>query len=100
MSFRLAVNAKRRSRTNDPRDVATAAQQIVCCVVADCHLHPHRPITTKAIPLELLDSYRPSPEKLDDRARVLVTPKKKFSGESQNEPLAKTELKPDRGMDE
>ena len=87
MSLRLAVNAKCRSCAYDPRDVGTAAQQIACCVVADCPLHPHRPITTKSIPLELLHSYRLSPVDLDDRARVLVDSTQFSAGDAQNEPL-------------
>ena len=87
MSCRSAINAKCRSCTYDPKDVGTAAQQIACCVVDDCPLHPHRPITTKAIPLELLHSYRLSPDDLDDRARVLVDLTEFFAGDAQNEPL-------------
>ena len=86
MSLRKSVNDYCRSCIYDPRDVGTAAQQIACCIVADCPLHPHRPITTKAIPLELLDSYRLSPNDLDDRARVLIDSNELSAGDAQNEP--------------
>ena len=87
MSLRKAVNDYCRSCIYDPGDIGTAAQQIACCTVTDCPLHPFRPITTKAIPLELLHSYRLSPDDLDDRARVLVDSTELSAGDAQNEPL-------------
>jgi len=87
MSLRRAINAHCRACIYDPLDYGTCAQQIACCIVANCPLHPHRPITTKAIPLELLHSYRLSPDDLDDRARVLVDSNELSAGDAQNEPL-------------
>ena len=87
MSLRRAVNAYCRSCIYDPGDIGTAAQQIACCIVTECPLYPFRPITTKAIPLELLHAYRLSPDDLDDRARGLVNSTEFSAGDAQNEPL-------------
>ena len=100
MSLRQRINANCKKCVYDPLDSGTCAQQIACCIDTECDFHEIRPITTSAIPVELLDHYRLSPEDLDDRARVLIVPRKKSLGETENESLAKTELKPDRGMDE
>ncbi len=100
MSLRKAVNDYCRDCVYDPLDYGSAAQQIACCTALTCKLHPKRPVTASKIPTELLDRYGLSLEDLDDRARVLVTPRKISSAEGQNEPLRKRELKPDRGMDE
>ena len=87
MSLRKAVNAKCRQCTYDPFDVGTAAQQIAVCIDSDCPLHSVRPITTKRLPISLLEAYRVDPLKLDDRVRGLVYPAVKCSGEGQNEAL-------------
>ncbi len=87
MSLRKAVNATCRECTYDPSDVGTAAQQIAVCIDSDCPLHSVRPITTKRLPISLLEAYNVDPLKLDDRARGLVCPSMKYSGESQNEAL-------------
>jgi hypothetical protein len=72
MSLRAAINAKCRDCICDPLDAGSAAQQIACCVVLDCPLHPVRPITTTAIPVRLLGHYQIAPEQLDAKARALV----------------------------
>ena len=87
MSLRKAVNAKCRKCTYDPFDLGTAAQQIAVCIDSDCPLHSVRPITTKRLPISLLEAYRVDPLTLDDRARGLVYPAVKYSGEGQNEAL-------------
>ena len=91
MSLRKAVNAKCRQCTYDPLDVGTAAQQIAVCTDSDCPLHPVRPITTKRLPISLLEAYRVDPLTLDDRARGLVYPAVNCSGEAQNSPPVTTE---------
>ena len=91
MSLRKAVNAKCRECTYDPLDVGTAAQQIAVCTDSDCPLHPVRPITTKRLPISLLEAYKVDPLTLDDRARGLVHPPVKSSGEAQNETLLTSE---------
>jgi len=91
MSLRQAVNAKCRECTYDPLDVGTAAQQIAVCTDSDCPLHPVRPITTKRLPLSLLEAYRVDPLTLDDRARGLVYPTVNCSGDVQNGPPVTTE---------
>ena len=91
MSLRKAINAKCRECTYDPLDVGTAAQQIAVCTDSGCPLHPVRPITTKRLPISLLEAYRVDPLTLDDRARVLVHPPVKSSGEAQNETLLTSE---------
>ena len=100
MSLRKAVNDYCRDCVYDPLDYGSAAQQIACCTALTCKLHPKRPVTASKIPTELLDRFGLSPADLCSRARVLVVPRKKSLGETENESLAKTELKPDRGMDE
>ena len=87
MSLRKAINAKCRQCTYDPLDVGTAAQQIAACICSECPLHPVSPITTKQLPVSLLEAYRVDPLKLDDRARGLVYPPVKCSGDGQNGPL-------------
>ena len=83
MSLRKAVNAKCRECPYDPLDVGTAAQQIAVCTDSDCPLHPVRPITSKSLPVSLLEAYRVDPLILDERARGLVYPPVKSSGEAQ-----------------
>ena len=83
MSLRKAVNAKRRKCTYDPFDLGTAAQQIAVCIDSDCPLHSVRPITTKRLPISLLEAYRVDPLTLDDRVRGLVYPAVKCSGDAQ-----------------
>jgi len=75
MSLRAAINAMCKSCAYDPLDYGTCAQQIACCTNRTCELYSKRPITSKAIPIELLDRYRLSPEDLDDRARGLLRPR-------------------------
>ncbi len=91
MSLRKAVNAKCRECTYDPLDVGTAAQQIAVCTDSDCPLHPVRPITTKRLPVSLLEAYRVDPLTLDDRASDLVHPPVKAIGKGQNETLLTSE---------
>ena len=83
MSLRKAINAKCKQCVYDPMDVGTAAQQIAACICRDCPLHKVRPITTKQLPLSLLEAYRVNPLELDDRARGLVYPSGTSSGDSQ-----------------
>ena len=87
MSLRKAVNAKCREYTYDPFDAGTAAQQIAVCIDSDCPLHSVRPITTKRLPISLLEAYNVDLLKLDVRARGLVYPAVKYTGEGQNEAL-------------
>ena len=75
MSLRKAVNAKCRQCTYDPLDAGTAAQQISVCIDSDCPLHSVRPITTKRLPISLLEAYRVDPLKLDDRVRGFGLPR-------------------------
>lgn len=84
MSLREAINAKCRECTYDPMDAGTAAQQIACCVVAHCPLHPVRPITATVIPAKLLERYHIGAEQLDARARALVRYTAQMSGEGRN----------------
>jgi len=72
MSLRKPINGKCRDCIYDHLDKGTAAQQIACCVDTDCPLHPVRPITTKSIPIALLQHWRVKPSDLCDRARPLV----------------------------
>lgn len=90
MSLRKRINANCKKCIYDQLDSGTCAQQIACCINTECDFHEIRPITTSAIPMEPLDHYRLSPEDLDDRARVLVVPKKISSGEGQNASLVST----------
>ena len=87
MSLRKAVNAKCRECTYDPFDAGTAAQQIAVCIDFDCPLHSVRPLTTKRLPISLLEAYNVDPLKLDVRARGLVCPAVNCSEEGQNEAL-------------
>lgn len=84
MSLRKAINGKCRECSYDPMDIGTAAQQIAACICSDCPLHPVRSITTKQLPVSLLAAYRVNPLKLDERARGLVYPPVKCSGDGQN----------------
>ena len=86
MSLRKAVNAKCLECTYDPFDVGTAAQQIAVCIDSDCPLHSLRPITTRRLPISLLEAYKVDPLTLDDRARGLVYPAVNYSGEGQTSP--------------
>jgi hypothetical protein len=72
MSLRKPINDKCRDCSYDSLDRGTAAQKIACCVDTDCPLHPVRPITTKGIPIALLQHWRVKPSDLCDRARPLV----------------------------
>ena len=83
MSLRKAINAKCKQCIYDPMDAGTAAQQIAACICRDCPLHKVRPITTKQLPLSLLEAYRVNPLELDDRARGLVYPSGTSSGDGQ-----------------
>ena len=85
MSLRQRINSNCKKCVYDQLDSRTCAQQIACCINTESDFHEIRPITTSKIPMELLDRYRLSPEDLDDRARVLVIPRKICSGESRNE---------------
>lgn len=87
MSLRKAINAKCRQCTYDPLDLGTAAQQIAVCIDSACPLHSVRPITTKGLPVSLLEAYSVDPLNLDDRARDLVYPPVTCSAEAQNEAL-------------
>ena len=92
MSLRKAINAKCKQCVYDPMDVGTAAQQIAACICSDCPLHPVRPITTKQLPVSLLEAYRVDPLELDERARGLVYPPVKCSGDGQNGCLVTLDL--------
>ena len=72
MSLRKAINAKCRECTHDPTDAGSAAQQIACCTMTDCPLHPVRPITATTIPSRLLDTWQLTTADLCERARPLV----------------------------
>jgi len=84
VSLRKAINGKCKQCVYDPMDVGTAAQQIAACICSDCPLHPVRPITTKQLPVSLLEAYSVNPVELDERARGLVYPPVQCSGNSQN----------------
>ena len=86
MSLRKAVNAKCLECTYDPFDVGTAAQQIAVCIDSDCPLQSLRPITTRRLPISLLEAYKVDPLTLDDRARGLVYPSATYAGDAQNSP--------------
>ena len=86
MSLRKAVNTKCRQCTYDPLDAGTAAQQIAVCIDSDCPLHSVRPITTKRLPIALLEAYNVDLLKLDFRARGLVYPIVNCSGDARNSP--------------
>ena len=86
MSLRKAVNTKCRQCTYDPWDAGTAAQQIAVCIDSGCPLHSARPITTKRLPISLLEAYNVDLLKLDVRARGLVYPIVNCSGDARNSP--------------
>ena len=83
MSLRKAINGKCRECSYDPMDAGTAAQQIAACICSTCPLHPVRPITTKQLPVSLLEAYSVNPLELDERARGLVYPSGTSSGDGQ-----------------
>ena len=97
MSLRAAINAMCKSCAYDPLDYGTCAQQIACCTNRNCELYSKRPITSKAIPIELLDRYRLSPEDLDDRARGLLKPRLNSLAEAEIGVLLEAET--DLGLD-
>ena len=88
MRLRKSINGKCRDCIYDHLDKGTAAQQIACCVDTDCFLHPVRPITTKGIPIALLQHWRVKPSDLCNRARPLVENASSCSVESRNDRLA------------
>lgn len=83
MSLRKSINDKCRGCIYDPLERGTAAQQIACCIGTDCPLHPVRPITTKNIPIALLQHWGLKPSDLCDRARALVENASSYSVEGQ-----------------
>ena len=83
MSLRKAINAKCKQCVYDAMDVGTAAQQIAACICRDCPLHKVRPITTKQLPVSLLEAYNVNPMELDEIARGLVYPSATSAGDSQ-----------------
>ena len=87
MSLRKAINTQCRECSHDPLDKGSAAQQIACCTISDCPLHPVRPITAKVIPQRLLDYWGITIDSLCERARPLVKTAPSCSGEGQIEPL-------------
>jgi hypothetical protein len=96
MSLRNAINNKCRECIHDPLDKGSAAQQIACCMIHDCALHPARPITTTVIPQQLLDHWRIPIDSLCERARPLVKTAPSCSVEGQIEPLQNTNHETDR----
>lgn len=90
MSLRNAINAKCRECIYDPLDKGSAAQQIACCMIHDCPLHPVRPITATVIPQQLLEHWRIPIGSLCERARPLVKTASPCSAEGQIEPLQTT----------
>lgn len=72
MKLRKPINAMCRQCIHDPLDAGSAAQQIACCTMNDCALHPARPVTPKSIPLRLLVHWGISIDSLCDRAKPLV----------------------------
>jgi hypothetical protein len=87
MSLRNAINKKCRECIHDFWDKGSAAQQIACCMIHDCPLHPVRPITATVIPQQLLDHWRISIDSLCERARPLVKTAQSCPVDSQNGPL-------------
>lgn len=71
--LRSAVNQMCRNCAGDDTDIGSCAQQIAVCVDSGCPLHPVRPVTARRIPQSHLDFWGIDPEKLDDRARALIT---------------------------
>jgi hypothetical protein len=96
MSLRNAINAKCRECIHDSLDKGSAAQQIACCMIHDCPLHPVRPITATVIPRQLLDHWRISISSLCERARPLVKTAPSCSVDCQIEPLQTTNNESDR----
>ena len=96
MSLRNAINKKCRECIHDPLDKGSAAQQIACCMIHDCPLHPARPITAKVIPQQLLDHLQIDIDSLCERARPLVKTAPSCSAEGQIEPLQNTNHETDR----
>jgi hypothetical protein len=88
MKLREPINAMCRSCTHDPLDIGSAAQQIACCTMSVCALHPARPVTPKTIPLRLLDHWGISIDSLCHRARPLVENASSCSVDSQDDHLA------------
>jgi hypothetical protein len=88
MKLRKPVNEMCRQCTHDPLDAGSVAQQIACCTISNCRLHPVRPVTAKVIPLRLLDHWGISIDSLCERARPLVENASSCSVEGQSERLA------------
>ena len=91
MRLRASVNRMCRICTYDPTDVGTAAQQIACCTHFDCPLHSVRPVTTKRIPLRLLEAWNIPLTDLDHRARALVGNDEVMAVEPQMDALLSSE---------
>jgi len=91
MSLRQAINAKCKECIYDPRDRGTCAQQIACCTVKSCALHPVRPITTNEIPSELIRGWNIDPLELDEKAKRLVVPNLNYPVETENGALLGSE---------
>jgi hypothetical protein len=89
-SLRSAINSKCHSCTVDPLDIGTAAQQIACCTISDCPLHPVRPITATKIPRRLLAAWGLSVDDLCERASQLVE-EELSPVEARNGPVAGSE---------
>ena len=92
MSLRKAINSKCRECTHDPLDKGSSAQQIACCTINDCPLHPVRPITATVISQQLLDHWRISIDSLCERARCVVETTPSCSVEGQIDHLAEGTL--------
>jgi len=91
-SLRAVINAKCHDCVVDPRDVGTAAQQIACCTISDCPLHPVTPVTTATIPKRLLAAWGISRNDLCERASQLVETEI-APVEARNSPVAGSESK-------
>ena len=87
MKMRARINAMCKTCTYDPLDRGTCAQQIACCTVKSCPLHPVRPITTKEIPFELIRGWNIDLLDLDEKARRLVPTSSTCPPEPQNDVL-------------
>jgi hypothetical protein len=94
ISLRNAINSKCRECIHDPLDKGSAAQQIACCMIHDCPLHPVRPITATVIPKQLLDHWRIPIDSLCERARPLVEPAPSCSVDDHIERLLAEQFKP------
>ena len=88
ISLRNSINKKCRECIYDNLDKGSAAQQIACCMIHDCPLHPARPITAKVIPQQLLDHLQIDIDSLCERARPLVKTAPSCSVEGQIDHLA------------